>query len=168
MSMFDDDFTEEMGEEIEVFDEEAPPDEDDVRLAELGMRIDIADRYRNHHSETVLTKKNVPTSKFFDFYLECSDKETLEQIRKDDLPKNLQDKIEKAVPVSEKYIEKDRYIKKNRELLQQNKELQDDLNVALTYLSFLYDLMGAKFTPKGKFTKDEMDTVKQIKEELKK
>lgn len=175
MSMFDDLETE----EVEEFLEEEPVDEEDIKLAELGMKVEIADRYRKHFTMEILDAKGKPTLEFFQYYLNTQTQEGFDLIKKIRLTKKLKEIFSNTEPVSEDLGKEDlkglgEYIEKNAQLIQQNKELQDALNEAIAgqtrivgNLIFLYRLMGKMEFPKGvELTDDDIDVITGIKEAI--
>ena len=152
MSWFDDDDLdvldkktakkEEFTEDITFeFNEDDQPDEEDVKLAELGMLIELKDIYLKHNPNSkIFSSKGTIIKKFFQWYVDSCDYNKLSLIKKGKFSNSLLEVLEKRQQDLEEKKEEglvNRYIDKNKELMQEN----EDLKKVAGNLIFLYNLM---------------------------
>lgn len=143
----EDDFTE--------FDESAESSKEDVQLAEFGIHVELAHKFRQKYPNKNVTYGQKITKQFFEWYVEQCSEEQLSHLKKD----KLDDKLQALVPE----VVKLKKVPFNDEVI-----LQQTSTIARLkqYLKFLYDLLGRM--PDGyEFNDPEIEMIKQVKEELK-
>lgn len=160
VSMFEDktkkknsgnEITSEELEEMDIHDEEEITD-DDIKLAQLGMRCYYGTAYKKRYPRNDIFNSSTkqPNKKFFQYYLDNCDADMLARLRehKETLSKGLKKMLEEAEPVEVVYEDNEsdvsKYIDKNKELIQQLTDVKAELRLFEGATKFLFQFMSNK------------------------
>lgn len=146
-SVEEDDFTE--------FDESAESSKEDIQLAELGIHVELADKFRQKYPNKNVTYGSKITKQFFEWYVEQCSEEQLNHLKKEKLDEKLQALVPEVVKLKKVPFNDDVIVRQMSTIARLKQ-----------YLKFLYDLLGRM--PDGyEFNDPEIEMIKQVKEELK-